>query len=468
MPEHTARILAPEIVRQVVELVFGGVELCGDQVFSLDLGFQIEGKASIDLYRLVKGVLGADFLEAVRDARLPDGYVGEPDVERMVFVDVSGKRLRPASSIPDAGNHDPVGTGGQVQFRNEPAVTVNGHFLAIDAHRRAGREFLPVHAHAASPDRNRLLRQVRPAPDGLGFARLLRTPCIDDAHQARMRTVFTAAFAGGTQNVGQPFATLEGQAFVEEFEGVPVLQPGGGQRRQGPDEVGVGFAIDLQPVFVHPGRIVGVGGELHGSLHFSRAVDRDLVQRQYIELRAVGQGILGQPEAPAAGMFGGRHLHRCDGDDACPDRFRNPPVNQFDVCAAIERASGDGAVVRDGLGRPFRLDQDAFGVQLESAGQIGRNALGARPRERLVVFLVGNGATHRLPIGVPYNLDADDFVSFQGRERAFEGGDLVVCQSGRPGREAGGFQPPRGFCVAHLGCRFGACRRLVEDALFLL
>ena len=49
LPEHTARILALEIVRQVVELVFGGVELRGDQVFSLDLGFQIEGQASIDL-----------------------------------------------------------------------------------------------------------------------------------------------------------------------------------------------------------------------------------------------------------------------------------------------------------------------------------------------------------------------------------------------------------------------------------
>ena len=262
--QQRARVLVHKVRKQIVERLLAGIGGSGQQVFALDLAFQVEGKAAIHVHLVIEmlGVVVGDQLCRAARAVGADRQVAKGDVEP-VFVGNADVALELGDSAVrlDQLHAHLVGADRQDLARGEAAMRIHRHPAAHHRYALLGPDVVAVDRHCAT-----LHRDVADQAAVLAVHRELRGLRIfGQLHGGECQVSWTG-FVEAT--VGIVDTQHEAQAVIELAQHLPGERCAGRDRQY---QVGcllkaatVAEQADLRAL--DPRRVVGVAGEQHLAL----------------------------------------------------------------------------------------------------------------------------------------------------------------------------------------------------------
>jgi hypothetical protein len=226
--EQPARVLLVDVVDDLVQLLLAAVELGGQQVLPANLALEVKRHPALGERLLEVAVVRRQRLDGARNVIVLPREVGDPDHEQVAARDVHREPHRPHVA---RGRHeveeDLVRSDRHHRLVRQSAFRVDGHDLAVDAHRDALADVAADHADAAAVYRDRATREVGAAIEclqgrvvqaiELGQQRLAREHRWQHAREPHL----LQGHAGGYRRLGtrQPRGGLDADATLGIHQG---------------------------------------------------------------------------------------------------------------------------------------------------------------------------------------------------------------------------------------------------------
>jgi hypothetical protein len=310
--EHGTRILAIDVVEEVAQLFFAGVELRRRPHPAPPQSLEVEGQTAAAEQRVLQaGILGSQ-RGIARDVVVADGHVGDAHHEEAGFLHLGAQRGVPLLTERVAcRDRQLVRSGGKQPSEVERAGTVQRDIAIGDAHVDTRRDPGGVQAHAPAAHRNVLEAQAIVTGRTHALEGSLRrrcdalavSSCRHELDPAGRRLVHARVVVVDAQDVQKRAFGNDVDPGVEPTVPLDVLlrlQAAPRQRAQRPRQVRIRAAVERQLPGAHEGGVVRRHREAGRSS--ALGLDREHIGAAHIQAWRLCTRVRDRPHAATPGQ----------------------------------------------------------------------------------------------------------------------------------------------------------------------